>query len=189
MAQITLGKGSRSGFSGMDEALSSLRALKLACEPKETKRVIASQQAKGFAMIRSAVYGSKYGMSLASIFRKTRPRTKDGARSLAGYGLGTPVKTGRLQKSLVSFGAPFSIYSEQVHTDGSIRVVYGGNPLDAYSGNSYFKYPEDMYGFFAEGIERFQREKTLKMLGEDLAYMYGKALQKHLSDSVKKSPR
>jgi hypothetical protein len=187
MAQVTIGKGSRSGLGGINETLSALRALAKAAETKEAKRELTKYQGRGLQMMRSAIYGSKYGESLGKIFRKTRPRTKDDKRSVLGFGLGTPVKTGRLQKSLVSFGAPFSIYSEQVHKDGSIRVVYGGDPIDEYSGKPYFRYPEEMYGFFAEGIERFQRSRTLKALGEDLAAMYGKALQKHLSNSVKRS--
>jgi hypothetical protein len=189
MAQITLGKGSRTGFSGLNEALDSLRALQKACGTREAKSTLRKSQAKGFEMIRSAVYGRKYGISLAEIFRKTRPRTKDDKRSVYGFGLGTPVKTGRLQKSLTTFGAPFSIYTEQSHTDGTIRVIYGGDPADPYTGNSYFKYPEETYGFFADGIAMFQHQRTLKALGEDLAYMYGKALQKHISDSVKKASR
>lgn len=189
MAQVTIGKGSRSGLSGVNEALDALRALAKAVDNRSAKAELKKHQGKGLQMMRSAVYGSKYGPSLASIFRKTRPRTKDDKRSVFGFGLGTPVKTGRLQKSLITFGAPYSIYSEQVHTDGSIRVVYGGDPVDPYSGNSYFKYPEDMYGFFAEGIERFQQSRTLRALGQDLAAMYGKALHKHIANSVKRSRR
>jgi hypothetical protein len=187
MAQVTIGKGSRSGLGGINEALSGLRALAKAVDTKTARRELLKQQGKGLEMMRSAVYGRKYGTSLATIFRKTRPRTKDNKRSVAGFGLGTPVKTGRLQKSLIAFGAPFSIYSEQVHKDGSIRVVYGGDPIDEYSGKPYFRYPEEMYGFFAEGIEQFQRGRALKMLGEDLAYLYGKALHKYISDSVKRA--
>lgn len=187
MAQVTLGKGSRSGLGGVDQALASLRALAKAMETKTAKRELMKQQGKGLEMMRSAVYGRKYGTSLATIFKKTRPRTKDDKRSVVGFGLGTPVKTGRLQKSLTVFGAPFSIYSEQVHRDGSIRIVYGGDPHDPYTGNSYFRYPEEMYGFFAEGIEQFQRGRAMKLLGEDLAYLYGKALHKFISDSVKRA--
>lgn len=187
MAQVTIGKGSRSGLGGINEALDGLRALAKAIDTKAAKRELMKQQGKGLEMMRSAVYGRKYGSSLATIFKKTRPRTKDDKRSVAGFGLGTPVKTGRLQKSLTTFGAPFSIYSEQVHKDGTIRVVYGGDPIDPYTGNSYFRYPEEMYGFFAEGIEQFQRSRTLKALGQDLAYLYGKALHKYISDSVKRA--
>jgi hypothetical protein len=68
-----------------------------------------------------------------------------------------------------------------------MRVQYGGDPIDPYSGRPYFKYPEELYGFFEEGIERFQREKTLRALGSDLASLFGKALQRHISESAKRS--
>lgn len=186
MAYKTIGRGSRSGLSGINEAMSALRSLAKAVETKEAKAALIKVQAQGFDMIRSAVYHKKYGTSLATIFAKTRPRGKDG-RTKSGFGLGTPVKTGRLQRSLTSYKAPYSIYQQEVAKDGTMRVQYGGNPIDPYSGKPYFKYPEELYGFFEEGIQWFTMQKTLKSLGKDLAALYGKALQRHVAKSVKRS--
>jgi len=186
MAYRTIGRGSRSGLSGINEAMSALRALSKAVSNRQSRAALVKVQAQGFSMIRSAIYHRKYGTSLAEIFRKTRPRGKSGNSKL-GVGLGTPVKTGRLQRSLVTPDAPHSIYQQEVAKDGSIRVQYGGNPIDPYSGKPYFQYPESLYGFFEEGVQWFTMQKTLKLLGEDLAAMYGKALQKHVANSVKRS--
>jgi hypothetical protein len=187
MAYRTIGRGSRTaGLSGINEAMAALRALAKAVETKQAKAALVKVQGQGFDMIRSAIYHRKYGTSLATIFRKTRPRGKDG-RSKSGFGLGTPVKTGALQRSLVSDNAPYSIYQQQVAKDGTMRVLYGGDPIDPYSGKPYFKYPEELYGFFEEGIQWFTMQKTLKNLGKDLAALYGKALQKHIASSVKRS--
>jgi len=186
MATRIIGRGSRSGLSGINESMQLLRAMAKACETRSAKASLKKVQAQGFDMIRSAIYYTKYGTSLGTIFKKTRPRGKDG-RSKAGFGLGTPVKTGRLQQSLTTYNAPYSIYQQEVHTDGTMRVQYGGDPIDPYSGKPYFKYPEELYGFFEEGIERFQKERTLRALGSDLASLFGKALQRHISESARRS--
>jgi hypothetical protein len=191
MATVTIGGTSRSpgSISGIEEALATLRALSKAVTTQETKRCLKYVQGEAFQKMQKAVYGSKYGVSLATIFSKTRPRTKDNKRSKMGTGLGTPVKTGRLQKSLTVFGDPFGIYSQQVHTDGSLRIVYGGNPLDPVTGKAYFGAVEDRYGFFQEGLNKFEQSQTIRALGDDLAYLFGKAVHDHVKKSIQSAKR
>lgn len=180
-------------ISGIDEAMKMLEALAKATSSRETKTVLQATQAKGFAEIRSAIYGSKYGVSLAQIFRKTRPRRADNRGSVMGVGKGTPVKTGRLQKSLTSDASEFSIYSEMIKTSGRnrgiLQVIYGGDPINPRTGEAYFGDVESKFNFFAEGIAKFEKEGTMKKLGESLAYIFGKALHDHISRSVRSARR
>ena len=191
MAYTTIGRAGRgrAGISGLQEAMAGLKELSKALTPSETKRCLAKVQGQGFEKIRRAVYGSQYGVSLATIFSKTRPRTKDNKRSKMGKGLGTPVKTGRLQKSLTIFGDPFGIYSQETGKNGEMRVHYGGNPLDPKTGKPYFQDVEDTYGFFQEGLAKFEQSRTMKSLGDDLANLFGKAVQDHIRQSVAKAKR
>jgi hypothetical protein len=186
MAYTTIGRAGRGrgSISGLAEAMAGLKALSKALSPSETKRALAKVQGQGFEKIRRAVYGSQYGVSLATIFSKTRPRTKDNKRSRMGKGLGTPVKTGRLQKSLTVFGDPFGIYSQEVGKSGEMRVQYGGNPLDPKTGKAYFQDVEDSYGFFQEGLAKFEQGRTMQALGDDLAYLFGRAVHDHIKKSV-----
>jgi hypothetical protein len=183
----------RGRISGIDEAMSMLEALAKATSPRETKKVLGTTQAKGFAEIRQAIYGSKYGTSLAEIFRKTRPRRGDNRGSVLGAGRGTPVKTGRLQGSLTSNSSQFSIYSEQVKTSGANRgimqVIYGGDPVNPKTGARYFSDVESKFNFFADGINKFEKEGTMKKLGESLAYIVGKALHSQISRAVRSAKR
>jgi hypothetical protein len=180
-------------ISGIDDAMSMLEALAKATSTRESKKVLQETQAKGFAEIRQAIYGGKYGTSLATVFRKTRPRRADNRGSVMGAGKGTPVKTGRLQKSLTTDSSEFSIYSEQVKTSGRNRgimqVIYGGDPVNPRTGARYFEDVESKFNFFADGIKRFEKEGAMKKLGESLAYIVGKALQQHISRSVRSARR
>ena len=182
----------RGRISGIDEAMKMLEALAKASSSRETKIVLEKTQAKGFSEIRSAIYGSKYGLSLAEIFRKTRPRTQSGRSSMA-RGSGTPVKTGRLQKSLTTSNSEFSIYSEQFKSSGRnkgiIQVLYGGDPVNPKTGARYFEDVESKFNFFVDGITKFERSNTMTKLGESLAYIFGKALHDHISKSIKSARR
>jgi hypothetical protein len=182
----------RGRISGVDEAMKMLEALAKAASSRSTKAVLTKTQAKGFAEIRHAIYGSKYGVSLAEIFRKTRPRTQSGRSSLA-RGSGTPVKTGRLQQSLTLANSQFSIYSEQFKSSGAgkgaIQVIYGGDPVNPRTGARYFGDVENKFNFFVDGITKFERANTMQKLGEGLAYVFGKALHDHIRSSIKSAKR
>lgn len=176
-------------ISGIDDAMSMLTALAKAVSPRESKKVLEATHAKAFAEVRHAVYGSKYGLSLAEVFRKTRPRRADNRGSVRGRGLGTPVKTGRLQASLTNETSEYRIYSEQYKTSGAnkgiIQVIYGGDPVNPRTGAHYFGDVESKFNFFADGLSKFEKSNTLKKLGEGLSYIVGKALHDQINRSVK----
>lgn len=182
----------RGRISGIDEAIKILEALAKAASSREAKAIVTRNQAKGFAEIRHAIYGSKYGVSLAEIFSKTRPRTQSGRSSMA-RGAGTPVKTGRLQQSLTQQNSQFAIYSEQFKSSGAgkgaIQVVYGGDPVNPKTGARYFSDAENKFNFFIDGITKFERANTMRKLGEGLAYIFGKALHDHISKSIRAAKR
>lgn len=181
-----VGRGSN---SGLEEAMSMIKALKRAATTKNARAAIVKVQSRGFEMFDEAIYGGRYGHSLASIFSKTRPRTADNKRSKFGKGLGTPVKTGRLQGSLMDPTDTFAIYQREVHKNGEMRVTYGGNPLDPKTGRAYFQSAEDMYGFFQDGLNKFEKSNTTKKLGEGLAQLFATAIRDEIVKEVRRAKR
>ena len=175
--------------NNISEAISVLRQLRSTMNAKEAKTVMGNVHTKAFSEVRHAIYGSKYGISLAEIFSKTRARTASG-RSTTRAGAGTPVKTGRLQKSLTNKDSEFSLYAEYFNRNtGEIMVNYGGNPVNPKTGAEYFDDVESKFKFFADGILKFDQGKTMGNLGEGLAYIFGKALQDHIKKSIKTAKR
>ena len=68
-------------------------------------------------------------------------------------------------------------------------MIYGGDPVNPRTGAHYFEDVESKFNFFADGIKKFEKEGAMKKLGESLAYIVGKALQQHISRSVRSARR
>lgn len=179
----------RGGNSGLEEAMAIIKALKRAATTKTAKAAIVKVQGRGFELFDEAIYGGRYGNSLASIFSKTRPRTADNKRSKFGKGLGTPVKSGRLKGSLMDPADTFAVYQREVHKNGEMRVTYGGNPLDPKTGKAYFKSAEDMYGFFQDGLDKFDKLNITKKLGKDLAQLFATAVRDEIVKEARRAKR
>lgn len=164
-----------------------LRSMSRAAKSQNLKKVVEKTQEQAMRRFDQVVYGrgTMYGQTLAEIFSKTRPRRSDGKGSVGGRGRGTPVKTGRLQKSLVEYQNEFAIYERKMFGNGSIRIKYGGNPIDPKTGRSYMSSVEDKYGFFADGIKKFEQGQAMKMLANDLAQIFSKTFKAHFESSAR----
>ena len=169
------------GSSGFEEATAALRAMSRAAKSPQLKKVVEDVQSKAIKRFDQVVYGrgSMYGQTLAEIFSKTRPRRADNRGSVLGRGKGTPVKSGRLQKSLVEYQNEFAIYERNAYANGSIRIKYGANPIDPKTGRQYMSVVEDKFGFFADGIKKFEQGQAMKRLASDLAQIFSKAMMTH----------
>lgn len=176
----------KSGNKGFEEVQAALRALQNAAKKNSTDRVVDGITENALRRVDQIIYGkgSSYGSTLAEIFSKTRPRRKDGGGSVMGTGRGTPVKTGRLQRSLTEYQNEFAIYERRAYKGGRIQIKYGGNPIDPKTGRRYFSNVEDRYGFFSDGIRKFEQSQTVESLGRDLAQILNKALLKHFSAAL-----
>jgi hypothetical protein len=141
---------------------------------------IERMQDIAFEKLEEAVYGVQYGTSLAEIFHRTRPKGSMAENA------GTPVKTGRLQKALVSESAPYSIFERNRGRRGHFSVTYGADPQDpSQGGERYFPRVEARYGFFAEGIDEFDRTETMKNLSADLAQVFNKEVRNRLARQIR----
>ena len=173
------------GGGGFDEAKSILRSMKRAATSGNLKTVVQKVQDQALKRFDQVVYGrgTMYGQTLAEIFSKTRPRRSDGRGSVGGRGRGTPVKTGRLQRSLTEYQNEFAIYERKIRNDGSVTIKYGGKPADPKTRRLYISAVEDKYGFLADGIKKFEQGQAMKMLAADLAQMFSKAFKAHFAQA------
>lgn len=175
------------GGAGFQQASAMLRAMSKAAKQPALKKVVEKVQKQALIRFDQVVYGrgTMYGQTLAEIFSKTRPRRADGLGSVGGRGRGTPVKTGRLQRSLVEYQNEFAIYDRKIFNNGSIRIKYGGNPINPKTGKSYIADVESRYGFFADGIKKFEQGQAMKRLADDLAQIFSKAMMDHFNTAAK----
>lgn len=183
MAKATVGSAGR--ISGIRESIRMLESLQRYIRSDATKDAIKQMQSTAFAMIDNAIYGSGYGVSLAAIFSRTRPRVN--GKSVRGRGAGTPVLTGRLQNSLTNPDAPYSLYQRNVLNKGGISVRYGGDPQDPKTKEHYFPRPEKLYSFFADGLNEFEKAGTIAKLNEDLAILFTKKVRDQLARKARSS--
>jgi hypothetical protein len=179
MARTTIGP--RGSIKALEDAISMLDGLSRNLRSDASFGAIEVMQRQALGKVREAVYGNRYGKSLAQIFSRTR---KKGDMSPGG---GTPVKTGRLQNSLTAEGAPYSIYSENYGKGGYISVTYGGDPVD--KGERYFPKVEERYGFFEDGINQFERSRTLKKLHDDIAKDLSAAVRNRIAQRIRRAMR
>lgn len=185
MAKATIGKAGR--ISGLKETVKMLEDLAKYLRSDASKQAIAEMQKSAFDMIDDAIYGNKYGVSLATIFSRTRPRSN--GKSLRGRGLGTPVLTGRLQNSLTVEGAPYSLYKRNVLNKGGFSVRYGGDPIDPETKEHYFSRPESMYRFFQDGLNEFERGQTMSNLAQDMSKLFTKRVRDNIARRIRRSSR
>jgi hypothetical protein len=183
MAKATVGRSGR--ISGITESIKMLENLQRYIRSDAAKDAIKQMQGAAFGMIDNAIYGSSYGVSLAQIFSRTRPRVN--GKSVRGKGAGTPVLTGRLQNSLTSPDAPYSLYQRNVLNKGGISVRYGGDPQDPKTKEHYFPRPEGMYKFFADGLTEFEQAQTISKLNSDLAMLFTKKVREQLARKIRSS--
>jgi hypothetical protein len=139
-----------------------------------------------FKKIEEAVYGDKYGKSLAQIFSRTRPKTRGGYTSKK-KGSGTPVDTGRLQNALVIPDAPYGIFKRNRGSRGHFSVTYGADPVDPDNENErYFAKVERRYKFFSEGLDEFEKQETMENLGKDLAEVFTRQVRNRLARQLRR---
>ncbi len=176
----------KSGTRGFEEVKAALRSLQNAAKKSSTNRVIEQVQEKALRRVDQIIYGrgSSYGTTLSEIFSKTRPRRKDNKGSVGGRGRGTPVLTGRLQKSLTDYQNEFAIYERRAYKNGNITIKYGADPVDPKTGKRYFAAVESKFNFFQDGIQKFEQSQTVDALGRDLAQIFNNALLKHFSTAL-----
>lgn len=178
MARATI--GSRGAISGLEGMVRELQNLSKALRSDASLGAIERMQDIAFEKLEEAVYGVQYGTSLAEIFHRTRPKGSMAENA------GTPVKTGRLQKALVSESAPYSIFERNRGRRGHFSVTYGADPQDpSQGGERYFPRVEARYGFFAEGIDEFDRTETMKNLSADLAQVFNKEVRNRLARQIR----
>ena len=179
MGRATIGP--RGSIQALENAISMLDDLSKNLRSDASFGAIEQMQSGALGKVREAVYGSKYGKSLAQIFSRKR------AKGDMEPGGGTPVKTGRLQNSLTTEGAPYSIYSENKGQKGYLSVTYGGDPVDR--GERYFGKVEDRYGFFEDGINEFERSRTLKKMSDDIAKDLTSAVRNRIAQRIRRAMR
>ena len=178
MARATI--GSRGAISGLEGMVRELQNLSKALRSDASLGAIERMQDIAFEKLEEAVYGVQYGTSLAEIFHRTRPKGSMAENA------GTPVKTGRLQKALVSESAPYSIFERNRGRRGHFSVTYGADPQDpSQGGERYFPRVEARYGFFAEGIDEFDQTETMKNLSADLAQVFNKEVRNRLARQIR----
>lgn len=184
MAKATL--GSRGTISGLQSSIRMLQNLTKALRSDASLGAINLMQDIAFKKIEEAVYGDKYGKSLAQIFSRTRPKTKSGYTSRK-KGSGTPVDTGRLQNALVIPDAPYGIFKRNRGSRGHFSVTYGADPVDPDNDNErYFAKVERRYKFFSEGLEEFEKQETMENLGNDLAEVFTRQVRNRLARQLRR---
>lgn len=179
MGRATIGpRGSIQALQGVVDMLNDLQKN---LRSDASFGAIEQMQGDALGKVREAVYGNRYGKSLSQIFSRKR------AKGDMEPGGGTPVKTGRLQNSLTTEGAPYSIYSENRGQKGYLSVTYGGDPVDR--GERYFGKVEDRYGFFEDGINEFERSRTLKKMSDDIAKDLTSAVRNRIAQRIRRAMR
>jgi hypothetical protein len=178
MARATI--GTRGAISGLEGVVRQLQNLSKNLRSDPSLGAIDRMQNIAFEKLEEAVYGVQYGTSLAEIFHRTRPKGSMAENA------GTPVRTGRLQNALVVQGAPYSIFERNRGRRGHFSVTYGADPQDPTKGNErYFPRVEAKYGFFAEGLDEFERTETMKNLSADLAQVFSKEVRNRLARQIR----
>lgn len=178
MGQATI--GTRGGLAGINDNINMLKSLSERLRSDASLGAIEKMQSVAFDMIDEAVYGSKYGKSLSQIFSRTRPKFSRSKNA------GTPVKSGRLQNALTIQGAPYGIYSRNKGRAGNFSVSYGADPRDpAQEDFRYFPRVENLYGFFADGLDEFDRANTMKNLSEDIAKVFTREVRNRLARQIR----
>lgn len=183
MARATI--GTRGTIAGLEAMIRQLQELSRAIRSDASLGAIEAMRDIAFSKIDEAVYGSKYGVSLAEIFSRTRPKTNSGYTSRAKNS-GTPVDTGRLQNALVVPDAPYGIYRRNKGARAHFSVTYGADPVDPENENErYFPKVERRYKFFSEGLDEFEKQETMKNLSNDIAQVFTREVRNRLARRIR----